>query len=118
MRSDELLVKLWKRACRFRLRCFSFKEKQMSFVIYEISTTLLYGGSLMHKHYESERSAKMVMTKASLDKTKWAIAETNLFHNKIEKQETRTNLMSGKKFTQPVNTPLCCDPSNETYWSM
>ena len=90
----------------------------MSFVIYEISTTYLYGGSLMHKHYKSERSAKMVMTKAGLNENEWTIAETNHFHEKIEKQETRRNLMSGKEFTQPVNTPLCCDPSSETYWSM
>lgn len=90
----------------------------MSFIIYEIETTRLYGGSLMHKRYESERSAKMVMTKAGLDKSKWAIADTKTFHQKIEKQVTRKNLMSGKDFTQPINTPLCCDPSSETYWSM
>ena len=36
----------------------------------------------------------------------------------IEKRVTKRNLMSGKEFTQPANTPLCCDPSSETYWSM
>lgn len=29
-----------------------------------------------------------------------------------------TNLISGKLVRIPVNTPLCCDPSSETYWSM
>ncbi len=29
-----------------------------------------------------------------------------------------TNLLSGKLARIPVNTPLCCDPSSETYWSM
>ena len=29
-----------------------------------------------------------------------------------------TNLLSGKLVRIPVNTPLCCDPSSETYWSM
>jgi hypothetical protein len=47
-----------------------------------------------------------------------AIAESNYFHAEIEKQETKRNLLSGKEFTQPVNTPLCCDPSSETYHSM
>lgn len=28
------------------------------------------------------------------------------------------NLMSGKEIQIPVDTPLCCDPSSETYWSM
>lgn len=29
-----------------------------------------------------------------------------------------TNLQSGRLVRIPVNTPLCCDPSSETYWSM
>jgi hypothetical protein len=28
------------------------------------------------------------------------------------------NLMSGKEIAIPSNTPNCCDPSSETYWSM
>lgn len=33
---------------------------------------------------------------------------------------TRTvrNLMTGKEIEIPLGTPLCCDPSSETYWSM
>jgi len=34
------------------------------------------------------------------------------------KMETVVNLMSGKKVKQAVGTPLCCDVSSETYWSM
>lgn len=30
----------------------------------------------------------------------------------------RTNLMTGKKFQEDVNTPYYCSPSSETYWSM
>jgi hypothetical protein len=29
-----------------------------------------------------------------------------------------TNLLSRRLVRIPVNTPLCCDPSSETYWSM
>lgn len=29
-----------------------------------------------------------------------------------------TNLMSGKEVEIASDTPLCCDPSSETYWSM
>lgn len=32
--------------------------------------------------------------------------------------KTVRNLMSGKEIQIPVDTPLCCDPSSETYWSM
>ena len=30
----------------------------------------------------------------------------------------RTNLMSGKKYLERRDTPLCCSPSSETFWSM
>jgi len=29
-----------------------------------------------------------------------------------------TNLNSGKEIEISINTPACCDPSTETYWSM
>lgn len=32
--------------------------------------------------------------------------------------KTVKNLMSGKEIQIPVNTPLSCDPSSETYWCM
>jgi hypothetical protein len=32
--------------------------------------------------------------------------------------KTVTSLMSGKEIEIPVGTPLACDPSSETYWSM
>ena len=28
------------------------------------------------------------------------------------------NLLSGKMVEIPEDTPYCCDPSSETYWSM
>jgi hypothetical protein len=38
--------------------------------------------------------------------------------SKIEKTEVVISLMSGKPVVQSVNTPLSCDVSSETYWSM
>jgi hypothetical protein len=32
--------------------------------------------------------------------------------------KTVKSLMSGKDVEIALNTPLCCDPSSETYWSM
>ena len=48
----------------------------------------------------------------------WGYADAEYFHRAIEKTETKRNLITGKEFTQSVNTPRCCDPSTETYWSM
>jgi hypothetical protein len=39
-------------------------------------------------------------------------------HDIMVKTREVTNLLSGKKVIIAANTPLCCDPSSETYWSM
>ena len=36
----------------------------------------------------------------------------------VPTMKTVVNLMSGKEVQIPHDTPLCCDPSSETYWSM
>jgi len=38
----------------------------------------------------------------------------------IESKEFRNvkNLMTGKEMQIAADTPLCCDPSSETFWSM
>lgn len=48
----------------------------------------------------------------------FSIADSKTFHNYIEKYVERTNLMSGKKFMERVNTPNYCSPASESYWSM
>jgi hypothetical protein len=30
----------------------------------------------------------------------------------------RTNIMTGEKFEEDVNTPRFCSPSSESFWSM
>lgn len=36
----------------------------------------------------------------------------------VVRMKTVRNLMSGKEIEIPADTPLACDPSSETYWSM
>jgi hypothetical protein len=48
----------------------------------------------------------------------WGYAEAKYFHEHIERQVRKINLMTGEAFVQPANTPRSCDPSTETYWSM
>lgn len=105
----------------------------MAYVIYEIESTrfvrIMRNGYWQDASYKTEGAAKAAFNRIA---AKWdanpknevpfkqchAISESSHFHSKIEKQETKHNLLSGKEFTQPVNTPLCCDPSSETYHSM
>jgi len=92
----------------------------MSYVIYNKETTIIAGG---HRNtYTSERAAKGGLTrmvnKEGLNRDDFAIAESGEFHNTIEKEVERVNLMSGEKYMEPINTPLSCSPASETYWSM
>ena len=46
------------------------------------------------------------------------IIDTEKYFNDVEAQEEVTNMMTGKKFKQSVNTPGFMSPSSESYWSM
>ena len=46
------------------------------------------------------------------------IVDLETYRNKIEAQEEVTNMMTGKKFKQSVNTPNFMSPACESYWSM
>ena len=48
----------------------------------------------------------------------YGIAEVNHYHENIERMVERTNMMTGKKYMESVNTPRYCSPSSEAYWSM
>ena len=111
------------------------------YYIYEKSSTLIMGKVYMgemrpdhRKSYKTMSAAKAALTRAS--KQWWdlhgrygdpeennpiyrmGIAETKHFHTCIEKHRTVENLMNGKQFSQPVNTPAHMSPASETYWSM
>lgn len=105
----------------------------MSYVIFEKDSTrfvrILRNGYWQDADYKTKGAATaafntMVRKADAKDgsghkfQTEHDIAERGYFHAHIEKTETKRNLLSGKEFTQPVNTPLCCDPSSETYHSM
>jgi len=91
------------------------------YIIYDKETTMI----LPHwdKVYATEADAKRALTRVfvngiGLPRESLGVAELGYFRAHIEKQVTKRNLLSKKEFTQPVNTPGCCDPSTEQYWSM
>jgi hypothetical protein len=53
-------------------------------------------------------------------KAGWTVSELNIVDTKHYRPRMveRTNIMSGQKFQEDVNTPYFCSPSSETYWSM
>lgn len=109
------------------------------FYIYERTSTLIMGkmntrtGEVRpdHRHsYKTMAAAKAALTRMSKryradmletandPQYRYAIAEAAYFHSTIEKSHTRTSLMSGKPYTETVNTPAHMSPATETYWSM
>lgn len=105
----------------------------MSYVIFHKDTTC-YLHIFRNRYwqqanfYKTERAAKAGLTHA----VKWSNAKPSRTpinpddyrilpsdqFRLIEKFETKHNLLSGKEFTQSVNTPAGCDPSTETYHCM
>jgi hypothetical protein len=92
------------------------------YVIFDIETTKIFrvmrDGYWQDATYKSMPAARAAVRRLKIDLVKYAITDAKTFHNHIEKWETVHSLMSGKPVKQRVNTPLCCDPSSETYWSM
>jgi len=76
-------------------------------------------------YYKTMSAAKAALTRLSkkADVTEFpifdnAIAESAYYYEKLEKQVTKVNMMTGKEFKESINTPHYCSPSSETYWSM
>jgi hypothetical protein len=94
----------------------------MAYVVYNKETTKTIRAKAYGKeYYATEAAAKAFLTrmvKMGYHKEDFAVAEIGDFRANIEKYENVTNLMSGKPVRQSVNTPLSCDVSSETYWSM
>jgi len=110
----------------------------MSYLILNTKTKKPYKkpSHLSAAHYPTERGAKIAATKLN-KKVKFDLGEAVRRRAHNEPQETwvamsrekyaekypvkmieRTNLMSGKKYMEAEDTPLCCSPASETYWSM
>lgn len=95
----------------------------MTYVVYEVESTCIatpkpYG----KEYYATEAAAKAAKTRMEKSK-RWAgkelaVAETSYYAKNIEKMVEKTNMMSGKKYMESVNTPNYLSPSSETYWSM
>ncbi|MCP4127315.1 MAG: hypothetical protein GY753_09665 [Gammaproteobacteria bacterium] len=91
----------------------------MPYVAYNKKTTIL----LIKQAYKTKAAAKAAITRAFnagdiKNPSKFAVADEEVFFDSIELEVERTNLMSGLQYMERVNTPHCCSPAYETYWSM
>lgn len=98
------------------------------YVVYEKESTRIIAklnGSPRNEpsQYPTLRSARAALTRfvnrqVVYTRDDLAIAERGEFRNSIEKKRVVKNLMTGVEVEISVNTPLCLDPSSETFWSM
>ena len=112
-------------------------KEGIMYYIYEKSSTYIIGKPDSkgvarpdhRQHYKTMAAAKAGLTRIKKAENllptdpnyadfRYAIAEVNYFHQKIEKSVKKKNLMNGDIFHEKVNTPYFCSPSSESYWSM
>lgn len=48
----------------------------------------------------------------------YEVVSLEFYDANIRTTKTVRNLMNGAEIQIDINTPLCCDPSSETYWCM
>ena len=94
----------------------------MQYVVYEVKTGRRVSDRRLQsstKTYASEAAAEACRTRL-VRKQGYQYCELAVCLLEKLPQFTRKvrNLMSGQEVEIDVNTPLCCDPSSETYWSM
>ncbi len=69
--------------------------------------------------YDREQDAKSAVTRLAKKTTdKYVVITSDEWESRPVKMKKVRNLMTGKEIEIADDTPLCCDPSSETYWSM
>jgi hypothetical protein len=92
----------------------------MSYYVINRGTGLIVtDGSVRTRSYKTFGAAQATRTRLCR-KAGWSIDQLSIVatsHYKPKMVE-RTNIMTGQKFMEDVNTPYYCSPSSETFWSM
>ena len=86
------------------------------YVAFDLATTIIYGEAGYPKI--ALRKANEKIARYGYDVTKLEVCEKRFFHEHVEEQVKRVNMMSGKEYLEPVNTPAYLSPSRESYWTM
>lgn len=86
----------------------------MAFVVYHKASTQL--AKIFNAESSAKRSATCMNRNAGADS--YAYADVKDYDTLVVKKKVVKNLMTGKDVVIDSNTPRCCDPSSELYWSM
>lgn len=89
----------------------------MVYVIYDTRTTRLVRKANGDEFFKTTSAANRHVTRY-LDPEQYGIADYDTYRDLIEAKVERTNLMSGQKYMESINTPNYMSPASEAYWSM
>jgi hypothetical protein len=103
----------------------------MMYVVYNVHSTVIVKGAKGKECYKTLGAAKAALTRhltnleyqcrasgvAMPDPADYAIADARTFYKEIEKELDKKTIF-GDPIKVKANTPRCCDPSTELYWSM
>ena len=90
------------------------------YYVYNLETSQIMKNKKGKGTWKSLGAAKAFRTRMArmgYNTDEYGIVDVDLY-SLIEQQVEKTNLMTGKKYRESVNTPLHLSPSSETYWSM
>ena len=88
------------------------------YVIAKATGLIVTDGSNRTRSYKTFPAAAATRTRLC-NKSGWSVGDLNIIDTRSYKPRTvtRKNLMSGIEYQEDVNTPLCCSPASETFWS-
>lgn len=87
----------------------------MSYVIVDGSTrTKITYRPTGRVSYATEAAARAAVTRMRMPGLE--VMDEDSYRAQVPMRKVRS-LMSGKEIEIAADTPLCCDPSSETYWS-
>ena len=89
------------------------------YVVSKGSGLIVTDGPSKARAYKTFGAAMATRTRL-INKSGWNISELSIIATSHYKPRmvTRANLMTGETFEEDVNTPNCCSPASETFWSM
>ena len=91
----------------------------MYYIVAKGTGLIVTDGPNRTRAYKTHGAAQATRTRLCR-KAGWSVDELNIIattHYRPRMVE-RTNLMTGQKYQEDVNTPNFCSPSSESFWSM
>lgn len=88
-----------------------------NYIVFNLETKQRYNPTT--RPIETEKGAKTIMTKLTkkTGQSHTYFTREEWINRPVEMKTVRS-LMTGVEVEIPVDTPWCCNPASETYWSM